>query len=65
MYGPPPRRKRKMKAAVGLRKCMRPLLERVPPGHDGMCCAQNDDIRGLRQNDGRRGGADGVEHFSW
>ena len=27
MYGPPPRRKRKMKMTGGLRKCIRPFLE--------------------------------------
>src|SRR5258707_15800397 len=37
MYGPPPRRKRNLKTPqVGLRKCIRPLLEWITPGQDGM-----------------------------
>src|SRR6266436_1881832 len=40
MYGPPPRRKRNLKTPqVGLRKCIRPLLEWITPGQDGMRCA--------------------------
>jgi hypothetical protein len=36
MYGPPPCRKRKVRRQVGLRKCIRPLVEFVTPGQDGM-----------------------------
>ena len=40
MYGPPLRRKRKVRMSqVGLRKCIRPLLEWITPGQDGMRCA--------------------------
>jgi hypothetical protein len=40
MYGPPLRRKRKVRVSqVGLRKCIRPSLEWITPGHDGMRCA--------------------------
>ncbi len=39
MYGPPSCRKRKMMVTVGLRKCIRPLLEWIAPGLDGMRCA--------------------------
>src|SRR5258708_40091496 len=40
MYGPPLRRKRNVRMSqVGLRKCIRPLLERITPGQDGMRCA--------------------------
>ena len=40
MYGPPLRRKRKVRVSqVGLRKCIRPLLEWITPGQDGMRCA--------------------------
>src|SRR5229473_408891 len=40
MYGPPPRRKRNLRTPqVGLRKCIRPLLEWITPGQDGMRCA--------------------------
>src|SRR5712664_784090 len=40
MYGPPPRRKRNLKTPqVGLRKCIRHLLEWITPGQDGMRCA--------------------------
>jgi hypothetical protein len=36
MYGPPPCRKRKVKRQGGLRKCIRPLVEFVTPGQNGM-----------------------------
>src|ERR1700752_4517038 len=37
MYGPPLRRKRKVRMSqVGLRKCIRPLLEWITPCQDGM-----------------------------
>src|SRR5216684_3549047 len=40
MYGPPPHRKRNLRTPqVGLRKCIRPLLEWITPGQDGMRCA--------------------------
>jgi hypothetical protein len=40
MYGPPLRRKRNVSMSqVGLRKCIRPLLEWITPGQDGMRCA--------------------------
>src|SRR6266852_5537833 len=40
MYGPPLRRKRNLRVSqVGLRKCIRPLLEWITPGQDGMRCA--------------------------
>src|SRR6266478_879569 len=40
MYGPPLRRKRIVRMSqVGLRKCIRPLLEWITPGQDGMRCA--------------------------
>src|SRR5207249_2021558 len=40
MYGPPLRRKRNLRMSqVGLRKCIRPLLEWITPGQDGMRCA--------------------------
>src|SRR5216684_3428583 len=40
MYGPPLRRKRNVRMSqVGLRKCIRPLLEWITPGQDGMRCA--------------------------
>src|SRR6266850_7726452 len=40
MYGPPLRRKRNLRMPqVGLRKCIRPLLEWITPGQDGMRCA--------------------------
>ena len=40
MYGPPLRRKRNARMSeVGLRKCIRPLLEWITPGQDGMRCA--------------------------
>ncbi len=35
MYGPPPSCKRKMSLAVGLRQCIRPLVESMTPGLDG------------------------------
>jgi hypothetical protein len=38
-YGPPPCRKRKVRVTGGLRKCIRPLLEWITPGQDGMRCA--------------------------
>ena len=40
MYGPPLRRKRNVRVSqIGLRKCIRPLLEWITPGQDGMRCA--------------------------
>src|SRR5713101_3009453 len=40
MYGPPLRRKRNVRTSqIGLRKCIRPLLEWITPGQDGMRCA--------------------------
>src|SRR5260370_42084466 len=40
MYGPPLLRKRNVRMSqVGLRKCIRPLLECITPGQDGMRCA--------------------------
>ena len=35
MYGPPPSCKRKVSLAVGLRQCIRPLVESMTPGLDG------------------------------
>src|ERR1700751_6096730 len=40
MYGPPPYCKRKMrKTEIGLRECIRPLLDSRSPGLNGMRCA--------------------------
>jgi hypothetical protein len=35
MYGPPQNCKRKIEMTVGLRQCIRPLVECKTPGHDG------------------------------